>query len=94
MFIMKRKDLIDLKACSDGLNMFDKFAKLMGNNSEITYPDGWTPLHTVYFYETHARIAFWAEENNIIPAYELSDFPDLEARKMIERLRNAQRKSK
>lgn len=94
MFIMKKEDLIKLNACADGINMFDKFAKLNGNDTELAYPEGWTPLHTVYFYEIHARIAFWAEENNLIPTYELSDFPDLGARKMIERLRNAQRKTK
>lgn len=94
MYIMKRKDLLALEACTAGLEMFDKFAKGQGDSEQLIYPDGWTPVHTVFIYHLNARIAYWLEYNNIAPTNELDTIEDPESRAMVKRLREILKKSK
>ena len=69
---IRRKTLVRLGACEDGLALFDAIAAQQpdGRRDRICIAR-WTPLHGVWAWMTCAGFARWAEQHGIVPSADL-----------------------
>ena len=66
-----RSELLDNRACEEGMEVFEKLAELQGNSDSVHIPE-WTVTHYIWALRAYPAFTCWCRNIGLIPNMSLS----------------------